>query len=363
MNSSDPFIQFKEVDRSISDFDRREQELTEKMQTLNRRLQDAELAKTGKNPKQIAAEIEALGKQRLSISNLLKESEKQLKALKAKVEDMPDRVDEVVTRKIERDHSDKHDRVKKLLALKYRAEAIKQLSKSQSLYGSKIAELEPRVRELAATNSKIEQRIATLSRVKDAVLRQSANPTSVDEIGKTFVGLDAEHDRLKQERSTFNRNDGKDGQKAKMRLQSEMIDKTNTALRESGFVDTLASIERTFKSLSSDIKGTEFTFIMRVASANKASILQAASPQDSVRLQIVEGDASASLNAEVDKISSALDEALNISFELAVSWWKDQKAARMHVDSLHSLLVTKFKYRFRRIWKEDLAQWIRKNLK
>ena len=268
---------------------------------------------------------------------------------------------ERVARHLEKDYANKPEAARKLAAVKLRHEIGVQLEKSRLAYQARYDRLSSKASELADEARTLARRIETLEKVLKAHRTQSQNPTDLGTVQKTFKQLTEQHDRLARERSAFNRNEGKTGQKAKMRLQSELMDKVNAALRTHGFVDTLSTIEQVLKSIA-EFDGTERTYLAKTATAFKGEILSAAEPQDAVRGLVVEGDLSPELARETDKIVVALDRAVESNKAYAATWWRTGKDAKPHLDKIHGLLVTKFKNRFRHAWREDLRLWAKKEL-
>jgi hypothetical protein len=357
----DLFIQFHEIDKQIADFDRRENKLTQDMKMLDRRLRDHELAKAMTDPKQLESDLVLLRMTYSSASETLKQAEKdQVKLLRA-IESIPVKVEERVARHLENDYANKPEGARKLAAVKLKHEISAQLAKSQIAYQTRYDRLSVKADELADEARNLARRIETLEKVLNAYQAQSINPTDINTVQKTFKQLTEQHDQLARERSVFNRNDGKTGQKAKMRLQSELMDKVNVALRTHGFVDTLSTIEYVLKGIT-ELDGTERTYLAKTTIAFKGEILSAAEPQDAVRGLVVEGDLSPELARETDKIVTTLDQAVESNKAYAAIWWRTGREAKLHLDKIHGLLVTKFKNRFRRAWREDLRLWIKKEL-
>jgi chromosome segregation ATPase len=358
---SDPFIQFREVDRQIADFDRREAQLTEEMQRLQRQLRDRELAKAPADPKQLDEDLKSLHTTHSNVLETLKLARREQSKLQRQIDAIPSKVDERVAKHLERDYANKPESVRKLATVKLRAEISSQLEQSRIAYQERYDVLSSKTDALDAETKTLERRIATLEKVSQAVKSQRSNPTDLDTIQKSFKDIDRKHLSLEQERSVFNRNEGKTGEKAKMRLQSEMMDRVNVALRAHGFVDTISVVEQVAKSIT-ELDGPERTYLYKTAVGNKFSLLNAVSPHDTVRFLITEGDVSHGLSEEIDKIVSALDQAVESNKDEAARWWKTGAFAKPHLDKIHGLLVTKFKNRFRRTWREALAQWIKKEL-
>jgi hypothetical protein len=359
--SADPYIAFREVDRQISDFDRREHELADQMKALLRRVQDSELAKTNVDLKQIASDLVELKKTAAALKPLLDEANKQRRTLQGKISSMPLQVERVVKEKVERDHSDKHPRVQALMMIKLKSEAEKRLRASMKVYQTRLDQISVKAGDLSSYFTDIVKRISVLERVKEAKIKQARNPTDPTAIKQKVLELEKQKQELQQERSQFNRNEGTSGQKSKMRLQSQLIDQVNDVLRKTGFIDLLSPIEKVAKGLT-DIEGTERTFISKVAMADRLKLMEGVSPQDLIRSKVIDGDASPELNAEIDKISDNLAGLVDKANKLAEYWWKTPQAGNKHIEQLHGVLVTKFKYRFRRIFKEDLDAWIKKNI-
>lgn len=371
----EPYIQLREIDRKIADFNSKEVDIKQQEDALRRRLQDIELAKslTPERSKVMSAELAGIQQKLVSMTALLNEVNSYQEELEKQLRLIPAKIDKAIKLKLSK-HPGLSDKQRGLAEIQLRKRYELQFQASKINYNAKLFELRQKAGLLHTATSKLSEKATVLKRMLDAGRAQapvfqpntrdplvpSTNPASVE---TRLKQLESDKAKLNRERAQFNSRDGKDGFKAKLRLQSNIMDKVNNALRSVGFVDPLSPLERTAKSIA-ELEGTERTFLLRQARDNKHKLMSAPDVYDLVRHKIFDGDASHALLSEIDKITDALA-ALIESREAQTSaaiWWKSHALAKPHLTNISALLSAKLRFRFRGSYKTDLDSWIKTNL-
>jgi hypothetical protein len=371
----EPYIQLREIDRRVADFDSREAALEQERKALENRLQSIELVKdlNADKVKALQDELAEVNTRIAAVNGLQREVEGHKAELERQLALLSKKIDAAVAREVAK-LGDRSQRVKQLMELKFRNEYGVKYAATKTRYLRLITKLEPRANQLGFYARKLKARADAVTKMIQAWnLQQPINQPNdrsalapvndPKQVANRLATLRMKQAELSNERSAFNSREGKGGEKAKLRLQGDLLDRMNAVLRTKGFVDPIEVLERTAKSLP-DLSGTALTFLMKVARANRASLLQTLDVHDIVRVKAFEGDASPHLSTLVDAFCDQLKLAISThdAVEDAVQWWKTRPAANTQLAALDAQLSSRLKFRFRRAYSEAVGLWIKQNL-
>lgn len=371
----EPYIQLREIDRRVADFDARDAAIEQERKALENRLQSIELVKdlNADKVRALNEELAEVNKRIASITALQQEVDAHKTELERQLALLAKKINAAVERDLAK-RGDLAPRVKQLLEIQFRKNYGNKYSATKTRYERMIAKLEPRANQLGFYARKLKSRAdAVLKLIQAWNLQQpiaqpndrSALTPAHDpaQVANRLAQLRERQAQLAKERSTFNSREGKAGEKAKLRLQGDLLDKVNATLRARGFVDPIEILERTAKSLP-DLSGTALTFLLKIARVNRAALLPALDPHDIVRVKVFEGDASPKLSVLIDRFCDELKNVIGShdAIEDAVTWWKTRQAANSQLAVLDAQLSSRLKFRFRRAYSEAVGLWIKQNL-
>jgi hypothetical protein len=371
----EPYIQLREIDRRVADFDSRDAAIEQERKALENRLQSIELVKdlNADKVKALNEELSEVNKRISSINELQREVDAHKTELERQLALLAKKINTAVARELAK-RGDVAPRVKQLIEIQLRKAYGNKYSATKTRYEQMIAKLEPRANQLGFYARKLKARADAVLKLIQAWNMQQpiAQPNDRSalapandpaHVADRLARLREQQAKLAKERSAFNSREGKTGDKAKLRLQSDLLDKVNAALRARGFVDPIEVLERTAKSLP-DLSGTGLTFLLKTARINRAALLPSLDPHDIVRVKVFEGDASPKLSALVDHFCDELKNAIGShdAVEDAVIWWKTRQAANTQLAALDAQLSSRLKFRFRRAYSDAVGLWIKKNL-
>lgn len=370
----EPYIQLREIDRRVADFDSRDAAIEQERKALENRLQSIELVKdlNADKVKALNEELAEVNKRIASINELQREVDAHKTELERQLALLAKKINSAVDRELAK--RDAAPRVKQLLEIQLRKAYGNKYSATKSRYERMIAKLEPRANQLGFYARKLKARADAVLKLIQAWNMQQpvAQPNDRSalapandpaQVANRLARLREQQAKLAKERSAFNSREGKAGEKAKLRLQGDLLDKVNAALRARGFVDPIEVLERVAKSLP-DLSGTGLTFLLKIARINRAALLPSIDPHDIVRVKVFDGDASPKLSVLIDRFCDELKSAIGShdAVEDAVVWWKTRQAANTQLAALDAQLSSRLKFRFRRAYSDAVGLWIKQNL-
>jgi hypothetical protein len=373
----EPYIQLREIDRRIADFDSREDALKQERQGLERRLQSIELVKNldTDKVKALTEELASVNTKIAKINELTREVDATRAEYKKQLDLIPAKISKAVAKQLVSLGDIGLNRLS-LADIQLRKHYKAKFAQTKIVYEKQLDSLAARAGQLAFHVEKLQNRANAVKRLIEAWHaqqpvaqpndRSQLMPTSnPQQVAQRLAALKAREAELAKERGTFNSRDGKTGDKAKLRLQGDLLDRVNAALRAKGFVDPIDALERVLKSIGhAEIPGTAMTFLLRIARSNRAKLLPTLDPHDIVRVKAFEGDAAPALSVLIDKFCNELQDVLrdNDSVSDAVRWWKTRAAANVQLAALDAQLSSKLKFRFRRAFSDAVGLWIKQNL-